>query len=403
MTRRLTRAISSTIILMSMHCISLRAAGTGQWVSQPSGLQTLNGAVGSDLEGLSAVRINPSKFRISVVDPVQVLGTSGVSKSYSLDELAQSLKPLALSNAGPTESFSYPVPAGLVIQDGAEKAHLKPSLRGGVFCTDRSRHTEIIPINEKAQAPSFDKCANAVQAGPMLIEDGKISGQLVNRPGMAVNRTAVALDQDGNVLLILGESVDLYKFATKLLQAQNVLSIRSALSLDGSSSSGLMYAADIRPLTYRKSGSTGTLIGSAILVFGAAVPIGPILSHSRCVKATVKERTWILLTLPEMDHPITLGLADLYRIDNGPDASRVVVINSANVYSGRSNTFDKDTPPPPVNLTTELRFSGHNTVNETFPAFTISGRMFTLRIVQLKKYCVGHCQTAIIEVCEAGR
>jgi hypothetical protein len=128
------------------------------------------------------------------------------------------------------------------------------------------------------------------------------------------------------------------------------------------------------------------------------------LSQPRCVKTTVKERTWMLVTPPGMDHPITLALADLYRVDRGPDASRLYVIDGANVYSGPSKTFDKNTPRPPANITAELRFSGHKTVNKTFPPLTISGRMFTVRIVQLDQGCLSRgCQTATIEICEAGR
>jgi hypothetical protein len=119
-----------------------------------------------------------------------------------------------------------------------------------------------------------------------------------------------------------------------------------------------------------------------------------------CVTTTVKERTWTLVTLQGIDHPITLALGNLYRVDRGPDKSRLDIIDSASAYSGPSKKFDDKSPEPPADVTTEFRFSGHNTRNKTFPPLTISGRVFDVRIVELNQGCLGPCQTAAVEICE---
>jgi hypothetical protein len=96
-----------------------------------------------------------------------------------------------------------------------------------------------------------------------------------------------------------------------------------------------------------------------------------------CAAATLNERTWQLFALPVRRQPIILALSDLFRVNRGPDSSKLYVITSP-IYSGDSGKFDKNTPRPPDDITTILAFSEP----KAFPPVPIAGHKYTLRVTK---------------------
>lgn len=250
----------------------VRVSAAPVWSELSSGLSLQSGALRSFRSAapsippgstLTILRVNLRTARVEVVNPLHEFEQTS---TFSLEALANKRHPIALLNAGPTRSFQLPLPSGLVRESGRTTSTLNLSSTGGVLCV-RDRQAGIVPVTLSTPANSFSNCQYAVQAGPMLIDDGRLSSQLQDRSGKPVNRSAVAIDEDRNVLLIATDGASLYDLARVLVDASNGLKIVDALALDGSTSSGLMHTTSSPSRGYEKFGYTDSLIGSAILVF----------------------------------------------------------------------------------------------------------------------------------------
>lgn len=131
-------------------------------------------------------------------------------------------------------------PVGLVVADGRE-IHFaeRAKLLSGVVCV-RGSGIEIVRSSRFKNAGNV---AQAIQCGPMLVEDGvPVAGLNGERPA---RRTVVATDGRGQWALVYLTSVTL-EDAARILATPGALSARfetaTALNLDGGSSSGLWAA-----------------------------------------------------------------------------------------------------------------------------------------------------------------
>lgn len=247
------------------------------WVQLPSGLEIYRASSPtSETPRLTALRVDLRKFNVLTVSPAQQLGGAQESHSYSLQDLAMhDAAALAVSNGGATANFNIPIPDGLLRTNGVELSPFNDHHpKGGVFCVSRNNRAEIVEQGDpKAVNPhSFDRCRSAIQAGPMLIQDKK--SLVRSRAGReSWERTAVAIDSTGRLLLIVSDAVTLDGFADRLLRLNAELQVDVALNLDGGSSSGLMYKAGGGD--YVRVGYTKGLVGSAIIVHKATVRAVP--------------------------------------------------------------------------------------------------------------------------------
>jgi uncharacterized protein YigE (DUF2233 family) len=210
------------------------------------------------------VRVDATKVKIRTVytyrtskrfDPIQV--------SYSLKTLSEALKPIALINGGFTASFSFPVPTGLLVDDGKTINNLnsKSKIQTGIFCVNQSK-ISIIKVSDYRGG-----CDNALQSGPIVVEAfGKVGiSPSEKEKGHKFSRSLVGIDKHGRLLLIKSNEAFLYDLAALLIKDESAggLNCIVALNLSGDTESGL-YVPKLGPQGI--IGNTDIPIASAIVI-----------------------------------------------------------------------------------------------------------------------------------------
>jgi hypothetical protein len=186
------------------------------------------------------VRIDPSRVRISVLDPVLAVSEAGrASGAYSLREMLGIDAPHAVINGGFTGSFTYPLPTGLVRHDRETLSPLNRASRtqSGIFCV-RDGTPSILPKSEYRPGA----CDEALQSGPRVVEPGGRNGIHRNeRDGTPHQRSIVALDDAGRLLFLRSGPAHLYDLAELLVRGEDAggLSCSAALNLSGDLESGV--------------------------------------------------------------------------------------------------------------------------------------------------------------------
>jgi exopolysaccharide biosynthesis protein len=166
--------------------------------------------------------------------------TTGSTFAFSLREIERLRHPLAAINGGPTGSYSYPLPVGLLQIDGVTKSPLnvKTNQQTGIVCIRADGSVSIVSRDEVASS----KCRDAVQAGPLLIKYRGIKADLETPRTLVAERTLICVDGNARVLFINTSPVSLYAIADALATNGSIqLDIVTALNLDGSASSGLIF------------------------------------------------------------------------------------------------------------------------------------------------------------------
>ena len=265
-----TKGMFQAILLIFCACAQLHSQASG-WRKLPNGLEIYQGS-----PSLTALRVDLQRFDLSTVNPLEALPPrGGGSYSYSLQDLADNTNALALLNGGDSANASLSIPRGLLRTNGVllEPRRDFKNWEDGIFCVTESGQADVIRADtDLTNTHLFDKCKSAVQAGPILISAGGkvISESEYDLPYVfgipdRVQRSAVAVDTSGRVLLIVSGPVTASEFADHLVQLNSVLHIGVALNLGlYGYSSGLMYQPGKRQ--YQQIGAIKTLIGSAILV-----------------------------------------------------------------------------------------------------------------------------------------
>ena len=234
---------------------------------------------------LQVLRADPAEVEIAVIDTYSTVSARGIKyPSYSLRDLARVTGALALINGGFGQSTYYPVPAGLVVQDGRQKSPLNRRSRtqSGVFCvpvaeqrtaeatggaTGGTTATAAAPpskariVNKGDYRPGI--CRQALQSGPKIVEYDGENG--ITRPAQAFTRSVVCVDDAGRVLFVQASRVALFHLADILRapEAAGGYGCQAALNLSGDIESGLLYTTDG---TLHSAGEVDAPVASAIAV-----------------------------------------------------------------------------------------------------------------------------------------
>jgi uncharacterized protein YigE (DUF2233 family) len=197
--------------------------------------------VWGDTFDLAVVRARPDLVSVGVVftNGVLLARSRTSALDFSLTELAQQLHPLAILNGGATESFSRPIPAGLLIANRQLVSRLNPTSRvmSGVFWV-RGK-TCGISGRKVVMTAGLD---GAIQSGPIVMIGGKLAVYGNERRTPRYARSLVGLDRAGRVLLIATSRASLYSVGSRLTKSEagGGVNCVSALNLDGGDSSGLI-------------------------------------------------------------------------------------------------------------------------------------------------------------------
>ncbi len=230
---------------------------------------------------LKVLRADPAQVEIAVIDTYSTVSTRGVKyPSYSLRDLARATNALALINGGFGQSTYYPVPAGLVVQDGREKSRLNRASRtqSGVFCmpaAERRTASAASGTTETAAGPPGKArivnkgdyrpglCRQALQSGPKIVEYDGENG--ISRPARAFERSVVCVDGVGRVLFVQTSRVSLFHLADILRAPEEAggYGCQAALNLSGDIESGLLYTAGDK---LQSAGEVDAPVASAIAV-----------------------------------------------------------------------------------------------------------------------------------------
>jgi uncharacterized protein YigE (DUF2233 family) len=248
------------------------AAPTGaiDWKQIDAGVETAETTIQPDAEAGSipvfVVRIDPSRVRISVLDPVLAVREAGrASGAYSLREMLGIGTPHAVINGGFTGSFTYPIPTGLVRHAGDTRSPLNAASKtqSGVFCV-RDGTPSILAKSEYRT----ESCDEALQSGPRVVElPGKNGIHRNEREGTLHERSIVAIDDSGQLLFVRSGPAHLFDLAELLLreEAAGGLDCAVALNLSGDLESGVGVHDPESGVELR--GEVDVTIASAIGVF----------------------------------------------------------------------------------------------------------------------------------------
>jgi Phosphodiester glycosidase len=256
--------------------LSLVGAGLiGAEISEPSkvrqadlphGLGTirrLSCIVSGDHDGVTqpliAVTLAPDTFQASLLDqsPTFPVGSRTVAVTRTLVPRAV----VAINGGYFTPSFQ---PAGLCRMAGKEITPLvQKGVLSGILAVDGSGGLRLL-----TREAALEGYLSAVQAGPFVIDPG---GEVGVRAGTArANRSLIALDARGRVLLLVTGSLTLHHVAILLHEhapALGLEQVERALNLDGGPSTGLSLALDDPTWSMAERGPVRN-----VLVIAAPVP-----------------------------------------------------------------------------------------------------------------------------------
>ena len=263
------RPVGWMLLLVLMTAHSLRASAY-EW--KPIGDVGHFATVTVSVDSTSAIvihaaRIETARASVKVVSPYREVRLRHTgSAAYSLRETAVLLKPLALINGGFSASLSVPIPAGLLVADNQVVASLNAASRvqTGVFCVATGR-VSILRVVDYQQA----SCSEAVQSGPVVVEKGgKIVVFRSETQQPRYDRSLVALDKKGRLLLLQTSKASLFHLATLLTkpESQGGFDVDVALNLSGDVESGLMVLA----------AGGGAVFGQADVPVASAIAVFPL-------------------------------------------------------------------------------------------------------------------------------
>lgn len=229
-----------------------------QWSATKFGCEVAFGSF-ADREvpvAFAAVRCDPKRVEINIVDTSGALGKNNRYAAFSLREVLAATHSSVAVNAGSTSSFSVPAPAGLLLIHGRLVSRPRPRADGaGVLCI-AGVQVRIEELSSSVQ----ESCSDAVQRGPILSQD------FVNNAQSRYRRTVAAVDSQGRFLLVVTKQpTTLSAVHSFLYHSTADLGVRSALNLDGDSSSGLIFGED-EGVKEVVTGTVDGLVASAITI-----------------------------------------------------------------------------------------------------------------------------------------
>jgi len=196
------------------------------------------------------VRIDPKKFQFTIHQSESKEQASSIQAIHKEENAL-----LSFNGAFFDKDFK---PLGLLVHHGDLLFKLSSSqLMNGVFTIGSKRDAKLF----KAQGFLLPENTQfALQNGPILLdENGEI--QIAQDTGKKASRTILALDKEGNIVLIIVKQsllnsenmVSLYEIAHALKESELVeFGLHSALNLDGGPSTGValdsLYLPELSPV-----------------------------------------------------------------------------------------------------------------------------------------------------------
>jgi uncharacterized protein YigE (DUF2233 family) len=218
---------------------------------------------------VQVVRVEPARARIRVIDVYKTSTGPNQTRQagFNLASVANlSAGAIAVLNGGATTSYSVPNHAGFLRAQGRTSKPLATnhSTLTGVFCVRNTRGNSWSIV--KARAELTSSCHEAIQAGPLLVEAGRVAVYSNELLKPSYRRSAVCVDAQQVVYLIATSEVNLYDLGKWLVTDPKSVSAGLgctwALNLDGGTSSGLWVRG--RP---RSFGETSSTIASALVAY----------------------------------------------------------------------------------------------------------------------------------------
>lgn len=202
---------------------------------------------------LQEITSNGKNYLVTIIDPdlyqFNILENAAPPDSLSIKESMEKIQATAAFNGSFYDKQFHPL--GLLISSGKLIfPFTKSQLMNGIFTIDQDQNAKLYSDQEfqENQSALLPKISFAIQAGPILIDrDGKIAIDQSNN--IKAGRTAIGLDQDNNIVLIMlrqsllnqDNSQTLYDFAKTISSSKEFsnLGLHSVINLDGGNSSGL--------------------------------------------------------------------------------------------------------------------------------------------------------------------
>jgi len=222
--------IGMVIFILSVRADELTFSPLLEGIDQRS-FNYRSGSIPSSIR-LNAFRIDPKIYRFRAVTSPDGLDT--------VHRMARRERLLLAVNA----SFFTPEgePLGLLIDQGKELQKLR-RVDWGVFFVTKDGKAKIVHTTEFKSDPNIE---TAIQSGPRLV----VSNRPLKLKPQIGRRTAVCIDQEGRVLLIVTEqSMLLQNFAELLALSpgDGGLGCAYALNLDGGSSTQATHLLPPKP------------------------------------------------------------------------------------------------------------------------------------------------------------
>jgi len=151
-------------------------------------------------------------------------------------------------------------PAGRILVNGVSVGPLKNSSMKGMFLAEPKKGFEQLPkarlidLKEEDSEETVSKYDQGIQSFPILLDP---RGQVrVNPSSFQANRTVIAQDRQGNILVLITEKpfFTLYELGQYLKKMP--LSLIFALNLDGGNRTQL--SVQVKDFSYRYAGQEGT-------------------------------------------------------------------------------------------------------------------------------------------------
>lgn len=243
-----------------MACSAI-VAQNNKWATLQPGLELLEGNFQDQkqLVKFLLLRCDPTRNEVRVIDTFREIGKGNTLAAFSVRAVSKKTGALVSLNAGPTASYTLPVPVGLLLVRGkvVNQANFRAA-NGGIFCVTGDRVAILNLSSFKSQ-----NCSYAVQRGPLLT---RASASANDDKSERYRRTVLAVDKEGKLLiLVTSEKTTLALVAAFLYTSRPDLKVQSALNMDGDASSGLLIAAgrSSKPI---EIGSVDALVASAIAI-----------------------------------------------------------------------------------------------------------------------------------------
>ena len=203
------------------------------------GVMHLKTSNSPDFKDLIIVITDPKQYFFSIVQ------NTDAKSAKTIREIHEETGSLLTFNGGFfTEDFK---PTGLLISGGKKlREPSSANLINGILAIDNEGRAELF---SNKSAINAEKYGFAIQNGPVLL-DKESNIKITEDSGKTASRTAIGLDKEDNIVLIVlkqsllnvDNQITLYEFAHLLKENPEfaIFGLHSMLNLDGGPSTGMM-------------------------------------------------------------------------------------------------------------------------------------------------------------------